>query len=338
MGNTSCYPVATGCNQFWDMGLRPSGPQLALRVCIKPNVSQLSIGARLTGFDVDDEIAILKLELAAGFDTLDWRMIPQLSHSEGNQAMSATSRRPPPDWLIQETPRTGFQKRHNWRATALACDPNNPERLVETVCLVQAAKEPSDRIASTYSDNLKDAWNTASYANRFNLHVTQQHGKADTNPLIAVQVCIPVVCEVIASTTPHWLAAGDFVTVCAYPQQEVQKFIFDGNEPFQDVPQAFFHYAAATSGGKDIVWDLQGCREQNSGTYLLVDPVVRRRPPATVRNLFFATVGNERGLGKVSPNPKQIDLLHPKCTRLCETFDPERLAAYGKGAGFACFQ
>ncbi|CAE8656028.1 unnamed protein product [Polarella glacialis] len=215
---------------------------------------------------------------------------------------------------------------------------NELMRLVETVCLVQAAKEPSDRIASTYSDNLKDAWNTASYANRFNLHVTQQHGKADTNPLIAVQVCIPVVCEVIASTTPHWFAAGDFVTVCAYPQQEVQKFIFDGNEPFQDVPQAFFHYAAATSGGKDIVWDLQGCREQNSGTYLLVDPVVRRRPPATVRNLFFATVGNERGLGKVSPNPKQIDLLHPKCTRLCETFDPERLAAYGKGAGFACFQ
>merc|ERR1711907_652485 len=55
---------------------------------------------------------------------------------------------------------------------------------------------------------------------------------------------------------------------------EVQKFVFDGGERFVDVPHAFFHYVGFLSGGRELVCDIQATQDDETGDFLLLDPVI----------------------------------------------------------------
>jgi len=320
---------------------------LAMRVAVAANVTPGSLGARLTGFSVDDEIAVLKLDSVAGWDCLNWRAReravrdPQGYHKSKSSSMSPTSPRCPPSWLPTGMISNAMQRRLFWRATVLACDPDDPEITREHPCLVQVAADPMERTLEGLAADLKDAWTVASYANRFNLHLSRQANAdlsasdgilsfgsgREAKPHIAVQVCVPVVCEVIGSVMPHYMCTGDFALVSLLDSDHVEKFVYNGYEEFNDNAQAFFHFCTALSSGKEVPWDLQGHVEKNSGCVVLQNPCVQRRPQIGLGDILTAGRSDPREMTA----SQQFDFLHPKCNDMCETFDCDRRGAYGKG-------
>jgi len=144
-----------------------------------------------------------------------------------------------------------------------------------------------------------------------------------------VQVSQPVGCEVLGSTVPQVIVAGDSVLLAPFPSEEVQKFVYDGREEFSEVPQAFFHYAAWSSGGHELVCDIQGV-EQDDGSFLLVDPCVLRKNPPTVNDILGSIAPQTAEVFGVGPDAVtsgvegRFDAMHPKCSQLCKVFDPAR--------------
>lgn len=68
-----------------------------------------------------------------------------------------------------------------------------------------------------------------------------------------IKVAAPVACEVIFSGYPSMVPVGAVCTLTPYAEKDVQKFVFDGHsDEFLELPQAFFHYAAFSSGGKRV--------------------------------------------------------------------------------------
>merc|ERR550525_685832 len=129
-------------------------------------------------------------------------------------------------------------------------------------------------------------------------------GEEEQDPLdcASVQVAIPVGCMVISSLSPEVLGLGDCVIVFPYPPIAIQKFVF--SKPVDnalELPQAFFHFMAYISGGRQLVWDLQG-REYEDGSVLLVDPWLVQRPHAT------------------QTDTELLRRLHPVCNSLCLMF------------------
>eukprot|EP00913_Durusdinium_trenchii_P030116 g28220.t1 len=110
----------------------------------------------------------------------------------------------------------------------------------------------------------------------------------------------------------------------------VKKFVFDGTQDFLELAQAFFHHAAFSSGGKELVCDLQGL-EQEDGSLLLIDPcILRANAKMTMAHLLKGAVREDRGfgeaacLGPISPAAEIFERLHPKCAPMCKAFDPHR--------------
>merc|ERR1712196_145574 len=99
-----------------------------------------------------------------------------------------------------------------------------------------------------------------------------------------IRVVAPVVCEVLGSSVPQLVRAGDAVNIYPYPAEEVRKFVFDGNDEFLELPQAFFHYTAWSASGKEYVADLQGI-QTDDGDVLVLDPVVLRSEAPTIGDL-----------------------------------------------------
>lgn len=323
------------------------GPKVALKVVVVPNVGKDSTGGRLTGFCLDDEVAIMELNMDEGLDPLSWRSSSSSSQRswKGTSCVGSVPTRPPPFWLGDIDIPT--RPRRHWYGKVLACDPNNPERFLEHQCLIQGLRNVEQQDRSVFEQEMKDSLTACSYAHRYNLHMLKdveeqtrsekQLGKSN----LALQVSVPVLCEVLGSSMPQFLSIHNFVLVSIFPKEEVHKFVYDGVEGFVDTPQAFFHYAMATSNGREMLWDLQGVREKK-GTVLLVNPVVFRKPNVDMTDVFNvvkdATAGQKHQTGLRGPRPQQFDNLHPHCTATCETFDQDRRAAHGRGnlGGFSC--
>merc|ERR1712190_521093 len=85
---------------------------------------------------------------------------------------------------------------------------------------------------------------------------------------------------------PDIVQPGEAVSVVAYPSALVKKFVFEGGEDFLELPQAFFHYVAWLSGGREFVGDIQGVQDDHD--VLIVDPVVLRASKPTIGNIIGA--------------------------------------------------
>merc|ERR1719265_490915 len=102
----------------------------------------------------------------------------------------------------------------------------------------------------------------------------------------SIRVAAPVACEVIHSGYPSMVPVGTVCTLTPYSEKDVQKFVFDGQtEEFLEIPQAFFHYAAFSSNGKEYVVDIQGT-EDDDGSLLIVDPCILKAGLPSVRDLM----------------------------------------------------
>jgi hypothetical protein len=129
---------------------------------------------------------------------------------------------------------------------------------------------------------------------------------------------------------------GAFLTVAPYAEKDVQKYVFDGiSEEFSELPQAYFHYAAFSSGGKEYVCDIQGAEDDN-GSFLLVDPCVLRASLPNVGDLVGAVANVQGGHSMNGPTAERFDTLHPKCGAACKTFDPHRRSAQRNGKAGMC--
>jgi len=296
-----------------------------------------SRGACLTGYNVGDELKVVQFSTVNELNPLGWR------HQEKTR----------PQW--PHTYRFQVPKR-SWQAMVV---PDNSAGS-QQVCLLQMAASPDERTRENAQFDVEDSKVAAVYAQRFNLH--QQNtvagmGMADPKDSAAVaatstmddetaliengtfptiKVAAPVACEVIASGYPSMVPVGAICTLAPYAEKRVQEYVFDGqSDEFSELPQAYFHYAAFTSGGKEYVCDIQGV-EDDDGSFLIVDPCILKADLPGVRDLIGAVANVQSEPSKNGPTVERFDTLHPKCTQACRVFDPQRRSAMRNGKVGMC--
>jgi len=207
--------------------------------------------------------------------------------------------------------------------------------------LLGMAARPEDRTMSNVKADITDSKEVADYAFKFNTHLAKMAALADggghddcREDFVAssssgprVLVCAPIACCVVETPAPRMIGGRDneVVSLTPYPDQDVSKFVFDGViEEFQEVPQSFFHHAAYSSGGEELLFDLQGC-EREEGEFLLIDPCVWRKPRKSIKELLNTAVADaeQAEVGDLGMTDR-FCRLHRYCGPLCKTFDPDR--------------
>lgn len=297
--------------------------ELLLRVVRAP--IEDSRGVQLSGYTEGQNLRISELFSEPGLHSLGWRYRDKTR----------------PQWPM--TYRFQASKK-SWHSTAV------DEHGYGKACLLQMAASPEERTIGNALLDVDDAKVAASYAHRFNLQQLQACGgvggpeasapdlEFEDESLPRVKIAAPVVCEVLASGYPSMVPVGAFLTLAPYPEKRVQKFVFEGAEDFMELPQAFFHYAAFSSGGKEYVCDIQG-HQEDDGSFLFVDPCILRAELPTVGDLVGAVVNNgQRQVVPTSMGPtvERFDALHPRCSQACKTFDPQRRSAQRNGKVGMC--
>jgi hypothetical protein len=210
--------------------------------------------------------------------------------------------------------------------------------------LLGMAARPEDRTMSNVKTDIIDSKEVADYALKFNAHLAKMAALADggghdehlassssvypQHP--RVLVCAPIACSVVETPIPRMLGGrnNEVVSLIPFPDQDVNKFIFDGVlEEFQEVPQSFFHHAAYLSGGEELLFDLQGC-EREEGEFLLIDPCIWRQQKKSIKELLNTAVADpeQAAVGDLNMADR-FGRLHRYCGPLCKTFDPERRGA-----------
>lgn len=203
--------------------------------------------------------------------------------------------------------------------------------LKEYTCLLQVANTSTYRTRPHVDVDLEDWRAAAIYAHRFNTHLFEKlKSDADSDvgaleDVHGIRVSAPVGCDVLGSGLPQFIGAGDAVLLAPCEPTEIQKLVFDGREEFHELPQAFFHYASWSSGGRELVCDIQG-REEDDGSFLILDPCVLRKSPPSVADLVLGAtlLGNSQN----DSVDGRFELMHPKCGQMCKTFDPQRIGAH----------
>jgi len=303
-----------------------------------------SSGAKLTGFKVDDLLKVEQFLSLPSLDALGWR------YREKAKSQWPSSYR--------------FQVlKRSWQAVVVSDSSSGPQQ----ACILQMAASPDARTLRNVESDVDDARVAASYAARFNRNQRQavipggaipsdgsdepdssrplleeQKAEAELGDESApkVRVAATIACEVVTSNYPSMIPAGGYCTLAPYAEKEVQKFVFDGSsDDFSEIPQAYFHYAAFASGGKEFVCDIQGA-EEDDGTFLLVDPCILKAGLPTVGQLVGAIAnvpGQTSGPQSISgPTAERFDALHPKCGEACKVFDPQRRSALRNGKTGMC--
>lgn len=291
------------------------GLHLALRIAYAPGVE--SAGARIGPFGLGDDIAVMEMRHVQALDPLEWRQ---------ELANSSRSRSHWPD----EDDRLRI-KFNYFKAKVVVSD--GAQGFDEHWCLLQAAASPKDRTLEVAKASVEDAIIAANYAHKFNANTAQLHeeeegGNHDAESVVGVRVCIPVACYVLGGMAQEIGQPGQAVLVTKFPFPQVKKFVFDGKEEFQELPQAFFHYCSWLSGGSEVVADIQGVEDED-GDIHLVDPVILRPGKETVGSLIGALAAPRDGEAD-SKEKLRFELLHPKCGPLCKAFDPLRRAPHGR--------
>lgn len=291
------------------------GPSLALRIAYAPGVE--SAGACLGPFGLGDDVGISELEPCKGFDMMRWR--------QGGSSSSSCRSPLLPRWGERFTAPHDF-----YRAKVHVSD--GKDGIEDYWCLLSVATKAQDRSIEICQAAVDDAVTAASFAHRFNertAKMQEEHGGGGegAESVIGVRVCVPVACYIIGGHS-EVAGAGEAVTLALYPYKTVQKYVFDGSEPFLELPQAFFHFCHHQSGGREVVVDLQGVEDED-GDIFIVDPVVIRPPPPTVGNLLGVLLQDPKA---ASEEQLRFDTWHPRCGQLCKAFDPTRKSAYCRRA------
>lgn len=191
--------------------------------------------------------------------------------------------------------------------------------------MLQVSVVPEERSEAIAQLAMADAETAASYAHRFNVqtaNVYREEQDCDQEDIPQVRVAVPVICSVLGSVMPEVATQGEYVTLLPFPSPEVQKFVFDGREEFQELPQAFFHYVTWASGGQELVGDIQGVQDDSG--IIIVDPVILKAEKPTVGTLLNVVVGGKESLADQAVNEERFNLCHPHCGQLCKHFDPHR--------------
>jgi len=324
------------CTNSWDFN-EAATPQLALRVASVP--IDETLGTRMIPCNFGDEITVEKLERVKAFDPLLWRF-----ERSAKERASASSAATPLKIPWPQGYRCSVARRY-WKATCSGATGKIP--LQQQTLLLAAAASPQERTAENVELDIEDCKDAALYAHRFNMHISTTGGESHVSEsyvaeegVPGVKICVPIGCQILASAVPQLIAAGDIITLIPYPCTEVRKFVFDGSEDFLEIPQAFFHHVAFTSGGREMVVDLQGSEDEDSGDVLLVDPcVLRSGAPSAGNVLSTLTPSLTKKVPGAGPSPERFDLLHPKCSHMCKVFDPNRKGGAPRnhcGLGVAC--
>jgi len=177
--------------------------------------------------------------------------------------------------------------------------------------LLQIAANLDDRTREKVQEDIKDMEGVQTLASKFNMQIGENAGTR-------VLVCTPKPVEILQSHLPALLGISDVGLLIPYPGKlaDIEKFVFDGRtDTFVDLPSAFFHYAMFITQGKQMVVDLQG-EVTDDGDLLLIDPVLVQ--PATADPRIFC------GVIPGGLNSKAFETLHPRCTPMCNMFDPHR--------------
>lgn len=316
------------CGKIWDMNIQQL-PQLALRVYSSPFAgSESSSGVRPSPFLEGEEVAVRSLEKVPGWEALNMRF------QQSARLPRTKSMQQGPSWP------SGYRfdaPRRYWRAKLVTSDGNGGFQ--ELTCLLQVATNGICRTQRHIDEDLDDWQSVAAYAHRFNTHLLRKT-KIDVGAtrdaakeMPGVQVSPPAGCQVLGSSLPQFIAAGDAVLIAPFDPLEVQKFVFDGSEDYHELPQAFFHYAAWSSGGHEMVCDIQGAPTDDGG-YLIVDPCVLRKSPPTVADVLGSVARPLAALASKNAQKDGIEgrfnFLHPKCAQMCKTFDPQRQGGHAR--------
>lgn len=288
----------------------PTGPQLALRISYAPMEEHL--GCKISPFSAGDEVAVTRLEKIKGWEPLGWRQ----ERTAKQRAMVDQGVKK----MWPDGPRCAPTR--YWGAKVIASDGNGG--FEEHWCMLQVHADPQDRQMEKVKMVVDDAKDVASYAYRFNMATVQACGADSPEEVPGVKVLAPVGCHVLGSAVPD-IAAGQAVTLSMYPYSVVKKFVFEGGEDFLELPQAFFHYVAWTSGGREMVADVQGMQDDDG--VILTDPVLLRSDQPGITDILGVIgvpgVGGAKG-EEGSKDEERFNLWHPRCGQLCKHFDPQR--------------
>jgi len=291
------------------------GPLLALRISYSP--SEASSGSMSCPFAEGDEVAVASVEAVRTWEALG----AYQDRVADQRARRAPSGKVP----LPEGPRQEAQILF-YRARIIAS--NGKGGFEEHVCLLQIAASRSSRTASNARHIVDDASQAASYAHRFNLQNIAALGQEiDPRDIPGIKVAPAVSCVVLGTAAPRLAQEHDHLTLTLCPIDSIQKFVFDGSERFLELPQTYFHYVAWTSGGSDIVADVQG-QEDDDGNFLLVNPIIIRAPKATIGTLLGAATGMTEVKNVAETAAERFNTWHPSCGPLCKHFDPTRQGAH----------
>eukprot|EP00811_Abedinium_folium_P000735 NODE_10673_length_1336_cov_4.959471.p1 GENE.NODE_10673_length_1336_cov_4.959471~~NODE_10673_length_1336_cov_4.959471.p1 ORF type:complete len:347 (+),score=86.69 NODE_10673_length_1336_cov_4.959471:187-1227(+) len=283
-----------------------------------------SEGARLTGYEPGEVVTIWSMKTLEGFEPLSWR------YRDVHRTCWPSSYR--------------FQAiRRSWHVIV---GTKRGWGSLEQPCVLQVASNAEDRTLTNVMADVQDASVAASYATRFNRMLRgglaepggaatekrSPRGANDSDPHI--KVAAPVAGVVTASTMPAIIPVGSHCTLSAYDRRDVDKFVFDGSEDFLELTQAFFHYAAFLSNGKEFVTDIQGDDDQE-GHVLIIDPVILREVQLGATEFVGTVLGAPGSKGgptqaagaEDGPTAKRFERLHPQCGQVCRAFDPQRRSA-----------
>eukprot|EP00811_Abedinium_folium_P001161 NODE_11062_length_1310_cov_11.225697.p1 GENE.NODE_11062_length_1310_cov_11.225697~~NODE_11062_length_1310_cov_11.225697.p1 ORF type:complete len:328 (-),score=41.06 NODE_11062_length_1310_cov_11.225697:252-1235(-) len=310
-----------------DFALHPGAPPVCLRVVSVPAIDD-GCDARVLCHEVDQELSLKSLDTLAGLNvlrerfersTLNANNAGTTEHDAMNFAeMSKKKIRWP------ETSRFSCPRRF-WQVAVDIHDEASGRFRVEHAVL-EVASYSRDRTMDYCDAAMKETSEVASYATLFNMRLRKVEGEEGGMSWPKVHVAMPHVCEVLGSSVPQLMGAGDHCLLWAYPSDHVTKYVFEGLEPFLEVPQAFFHYVACLSGGQEMACDLQGCTDEN-GDFLMVDPCMLRTTRLTFGTMLSSIWVSSRDEQKRRHQQSRINWfgsLHPTCGTLCHAFDPNR--------------
>lgn len=225
-------------------------------------------------------------------------------------------------------------------------------------CILQIASAIEERRIECTTMDIQSAKKLAGHADSFNAHikmaaVAEADGcDVDVESMPCVTVSVPTGCRVVQSPVPQFFCPGDEIVLYPYRADCVSKFVYDSTEMYVDLPQTFFHYVTWRSNGEDLITDLQGV-EGEDGSVLLVCPSASENQDRGDGGIHGGLISSLVNVGMpfatshdnrdgASPNAilthltsstmpvlqqALFDRLHPRCSLLCRTFDPERKSA-----------
>lgn len=277
--------------------------QLALRVVYAPMED-----ASAEFLKMGQEVLIAGIKKVQGWDPLTWRQ----ERVARQQVTGQTSQ------LWPSLSESRFGRAHRaWSVEILASDGRGGVRNLPG--LLQVAHARKDRELDKVKGAVQEI-STVANARRFNHHVAELAGEDLDVP--AIRVATTVACFVLDGVNPEIADAGDTLLLTLFDAKNLTKFVFEGAEDFLELPQAFFHFVLWSSGGKELVADLQGIQQERD--LLLVDPVLLTTGDLDISELLSLATSTGTGSDFQTCNRKRFNLWHPRCAQLCQSFDPQR--------------